>query len=50
MVRKYIQVIAKPKNGAVGLSSLRPLPKLLLEVMPVTGQHSDGRAVVLCGR
>lgn len=46
---KEVQVIAKPKNGAGGLSSLRPLPKLLLEVMPITGQHSDGRDV-LCGR
>lgn len=44
-----VQVIAKPKNGAGGLSSFRPLPKLFLEVMPITGQHSDGRAG-LCGR
>lgn len=38
---KGVQVIARPK-----LNSLEPLPKLLLEVFPITGQHSDGRAVL----
>lgn len=44
-----VQVIGKPKNRGgvgVGLGSFRPLPKLLLEVMPITGQHSDGRTVL----
>lgn len=42
-----VQVVAKARDGAGwGVSSLRPLPKLLLEVMPITGQHSDGRAVL----
>lgn len=39
---------SQPRNE-VGVKPGGPLPKRLVESVPVSGQHIDGRAV-LCGR